>query len=83
MTATGNPAPARRGRFAGWLLEGQAERAGEHQGPHGRAEQTHSWLRVMCLTGVADFSSLGYQPAIAAIAESTSSSSAEPEMFCR
>ncbi|RIX28875.1 APC family permease [Amnibacterium setariae] len=57
----------RRGRFGRWALDG-AEAAGSHQGPHGRAEQTHSWLRVMCLTGVDYFSSLGYQPAIAAIA---------------
>ncbi|GAA4750904.1 APC family permease [Amnibacterium soli] len=57
----------RRGRFSRWALQG-AEEAGRHQGPHGRAEQTHSWLRVMCLTGVDYFSTLGYQPAIAALA---------------
>ena len=56
-----------RGRFARWALQG-ADMAGSHQGPHGRAEQTHSWLRVMCLTGVDYFSTLGYQPAIAALA---------------
>ncbi|GAA2750105.1 amino acid transporter [Amnibacterium kyonggiense] len=61
-------APVRsRGRFTRWALEG-ADRAGGHQGPHGRPEQTHSWLRVMCLTGVDYFSTLGYQPAIAALA---------------
>ncbi|RIX31366.1 APC family permease [Amnibacterium setariae] len=62
------PPPPGRGRFAAWLLEGQAERAGEHQGPHGRARDTHHWLRVMCLTGVDYFSTLGYQPAIAFLA---------------
>ncbi len=61
------PARTREGRFERWALQG-AESAGRHQGPHATAERTHSWLRVMCLTGVDYFSSLGYQPAIAALA---------------
>jgi hypothetical protein len=60
--------PRSRGRLAAWLLEGQTERAGAHQGPHGRAVDTHAWWRVMCLTGVDYFSTLGYQPAIAFLA---------------
>jgi hypothetical protein len=58
----------RRGRFARWALHGLADQAGAMEGPHSTAEHTHSWIRVMCLTGVDYFSSLGYQPAIAAIA---------------
>lgn len=61
------PARRRRGRFARWALQG-AEEAGTRQGPHGQVEHTRSWWQVMCLTGVDYFSTLGYQPAIAAIA---------------
>jgi hypothetical protein len=58
-----------RGRFKNWLLQGLTERVSTPQGPHAKeSEKTHSWWRVMCLTGVDYFSTLGYQPAIAAIA---------------
>ncbi len=56
-------------RFRRWLLQGLVDDKGTHQGPHGKAtERTRSWWQVMCLTGLDYFSTLGYQPAIAALA---------------
>lgn len=56
-------------RLRHWLLEGLIDSTGSHQGPHAQSPRhTHSWWRVMCLTGVDYFSTLGYQPAIAALA---------------
>ncbi len=50
-----------------WLMKGHEkseegiyEQPGEHP--------THAWWQVMCLTGVDYFSTLGYQPGIAALA---------------
>ncbi|ARC57659.1 hypothetical protein AS850_11310 [Frondihabitans sp. 762G35] len=59
----------RRGGLRAFLLDGLADSSGQHQGPHAqKPEKTNSWWRVMCLTGVDYFSTLGYQPAIAAVA---------------
>ncbi|MFZ7088238.1 amino acid transporter [Curtobacterium sp. RRHDQ10] len=59
---------ARRDRVTAWMLQGATTKAAQ-QGPHQtEVEKTHSWWRVMCLTGVDYFSTLGYQPAIAALA---------------
>ncbi|MBO0852183.1 MAG: APC family permease [Nocardia sp.] len=63
---------AGRSAFTDWLLEGTDEaRHARHPGPMvKRAEERHQrrWWQVMCLTGVDYFSTLGYQPGIAALA---------------
>jgi hypothetical protein len=57
------------GRFRNWMLDGLVQHSGSHQGPYAKpTERVNSWWRVMCLTGVDYFSTLGYQPAIAALA---------------
>ncbi|MER5182019.1 amino acid transporter [Streptomyces sp. NPDC002896] len=58
-------------RLRTWMLEGLSDMAGHQQGPHAAPEPAHKgqrWWRVMCLTGVDYFSTLGYQPGIAALA---------------
>ncbi|HEY9470445.1 MAG TPA: amino acid transporter [Propionibacteriaceae bacterium] len=54
-----------------WLMKGIQEDRRTHLGPHPgpqQTEKTHRWWQVMCLTGVDYFSTLGYQPGIAALA---------------
>ena len=78
MATTEHPAPRRPeptspSRLRTWMLEGLSDmgRAGGHTGPHAEPEPPHRgqpWWRVMCLTGVDYFSTLGYQPGIAALA---------------
>jgi hypothetical protein len=70
MATTEHPPPS---RLRNWMLEGLSDmgKHGGHTGPHAEPEPPHKgqrWWRVMCLTGVDYFSTLGYQPGIAALA---------------
>jgi hypothetical protein len=56
----------RRRKFKLWLFEGIREPYGPHTPPK-HAHQS-AWWKVMCLTGVDYFSTLGYQPGIAYLA---------------
>ena len=53
-----------RSAIARWLL-GVSDL---HGSGDGAGQETHSWRRVIWLTGVAYFSTLGYQPGIALLA---------------
>ncbi|WP_406206133.1 amino acid transporter [Streptomyces sp. NBC_01017] len=60
-------------RVRSWMLQGLSDMGKGHGpgGPHAEPEPAHQgrpWYRVMCLTGVDYFSTLGYQPGIAALA---------------
>ncbi|GGM14380.1 amino acid transporter [Streptomyces fumigatiscleroticus] len=70
MATTEHPPPH---RLRSWMLEGLSDmgKDGGLPGPHAKPEPPHQgqpWYRVMCLTGVDYFSTLGYQPGIAALA---------------
>ena len=61
------PAPARR-RLVGWLFGGSDVSDSRPNQGHQQHAHTYPWWKVMCLTGVDYFSTLGYQPGIALLA---------------
>ena len=62
-----NAAPPANPGWKKWLMKGhERSEEGIYQQPG--EHPTHVWWQVMCLTGVDYFSTLGYQPGIAALA---------------
>ena len=57
--------PSTRSGLSAWFLAGIADKTGRQPA---RVTHTASWWKVMCLTGVDYFSTLGYQPGIAFLA---------------
>ncbi len=72
VTRARNAAAPGRASVRAWLFE-ESPDTGEKLGPHAddHTERKHAWWKVMCLTGVDYFSTLGYQPGIAALAAGT------------
>jgi hypothetical protein len=60
-----NAARPTASKWRSWLQKWFLNEASSSQPAH---KQQHTWWQVMCLTGVDYFSTLGYQPGIAALA---------------
>ena len=71
----------RQSWFKKWLYSGQVEEMEGLDEPHGKHHQ-HPWWKVMCLTGVDYFSTLGYQPGIAFLAAGVLSPVATMILIC-
>ncbi|MDX5563127.1 amino acid transporter [Streptomyces sp. ID05-04B] len=70
-TAPSRPDPSAQGRLRAWILQGLPDRARQQPTPGDDLKQAprgQRWWRVMCLTGVDYFSTLGFQPGTAALA---------------
>jgi hypothetical protein len=52
--------PGAGSRLSRWLLKGRPQEPGGFYEPETAAHATHPWYKVMCLTGVDYFSTLGY-----------------------
>ena len=68
MASSGTYSRWARSKVRRWLLEGTSKPTEGYYQQEKTQPHTHPWWRVMCLTGVDYFSSLGYQPSIAAVA---------------
>lgn len=68
MSVKQHPARLISSRLQHWLLEGAPKPSEGYYKQPTAVHSSHPWWRVMCLTGVDYFSTLGYQPSIAALA---------------